>query len=125
MSTLDVYSALKYRYVLADGLLKKIAKLDEAVVCVLRPRQTQFVQFEPIEEGIVVREDYYRFKGSNLYLVDYDLRDLWTAELPSSSDVFANPVSRVSGGLSCGSWESWQCLLSIKSGKLISKEFTK
>ena len=125
MSTSFINSPLDYRFVLADGILKKIAKLDEQVVAVLRPKQTQIVQVEPIEDGIVIREDYYKFEGSNVYLVDYNFRELWVAQLPSDSDSYANPVSRVRGGLSCGSWESWQCLLSTKTGKIISKEFTK
>ena len=125
MSTSDVYSALDHRYILADGTLKKVAKLDGQVVAVLRPKQTQIVQIEPIKEGIAVREDYHHFKGSNVYLVDYDLKEVWIADLPSSSDSYANPVSQKKGGLSCGSWESWTCLLDIKTGKILSKEFTK
>jgi len=125
MNPSDVHSALDFRYVLADGVLKKITQLDGHVVAVLQPKQTQIVQVEPIEEGIVIREDYYKFEGSNVYLVDYDFRELWVAQLPSDSDSFANPVSRVRDGLSCGSWESWTCLLSTKTGKIISKEFTK
>ena len=73
----------------------------------------------------MIREDYYKFKGSNVYLVDYDLREVWVAELPSSSDAYANPVSQKKDGLSCGSWESWTCLLSVATGKILSKEFTK
>lgn len=125
MNSSDVYSALDFRYVLADGVLKKVAQLDGSVVAVLRPKQTSIVQIEPIEEGIVIREDYYKFEGSNVYLVDYSFRELWIAQLPADSDAFANPVSRVQGGLSCGSWKSWQCLLSTKTGQIISKEFTK
>ena len=125
MNPSDIHSALDFRFVLADGVLKKTAKLDGQVVAARRPKQTQIVQVEPIEEGIVVREDYFRFEGSNVYLVDYDFRELWVAQLPSDSDSFANPVSRVPGGLSCGSWEGWRCLLSTKTGKIISKEFTK
>jgi len=53
------------------------------------------MQIEPIKEGIVIREDYYKFVGSNVYLVNYNLRELWSAELPSDSDVYLIRINAV------------------------------
>lgn len=114
-----------FRYELSGGVLRKVLKIDEGIVAVLRPRQTAIVQVEPIENGIVVREDYNGFKGSNVYLVDYDLREQWTAQLPAELDSYSGQVIRAADAIECTTWNGWKCRLSAGKGELIGKGFVK
>lgn len=122
---LEIGSTDDHRYVLANGTLIKIPKHAGTSAVALQPRQTQIVQVLLLEHGLIVREDYVKFAGSNLYLVDHDLGEVWTAELPSSTDIYANTVTQTADGLSCSTWEGWTCLVSPQTGTILSCTFVK
>lgn len=97
---------------------------------VLKTREatgTTVVQLLPHGEGVVVREDYVRHPDgvSNVYYLDAHLREQWRAELPSASDVYANPVEVRDGMLRVASWNCYTCDLDPASGRLISSVFTR
>lgn len=62
---------------------------------------TSIVQLLSLGAGVVVREDYcHHPRGvSNVYCVDADLREVWSAELPSASDAYANPITLAQNAL--------------------------
>jgi hypothetical protein len=76
---------------------------------------------------LIIREDSYRFPQghSNVYCLNQELELLWTAELPSPTDVYANAVIDRGISLECASWEGWDCVLDPETGKIIRKAFTK
>jgi len=89
---------------------------------------TSIVQVVQIGAYLIVREDYYHFpRGrSNVYCIDAHMRQLWEAELPSTSDVYANPIV-VCGEdeFSVASWEGCTCWIDATTGKIRRSEFTK
>lgn len=101
---------------------------ETGTVLATRPASgTTVVQLLPLGSGVVVRENYYHYPRatSNLYYLDATLREVWRAERPAASDVYANPVSLQDGRLNCSTWECWDCEIDPTSGRLIRKLFTK
>jgi hypothetical protein len=116
-----------YRFEVRDGAVCKVDVSTGAVTARRGPEATQVVQILPTEARLIVREDYYRFPEgqSNLYCLDHDLRRLWTAELPSAGDAYANPVLDRGVVLECGSWGGFTCEIDPGTGQIVRKAFTK
>jgi hypothetical protein len=116
-----------YRFIVEDGAVAKVDVSTEAIVARLAPAGTRVVQLLPKGGNLIVREDYYHFPegASNLYCLDHDLQLLWTAELPSATDVYANEVIDRGDALECASWDGFTCLLSPETGQILRKVFTK
>ena len=91
----------------------------------LQPSQTKFLECKDCGILTVVREDYYGFKGSNVYAVDENLNIAWYAELPNPSDAFANPLVDEGTHFSTVTWNGIRCLIDKVSGKTIVKGVTK
>jgi hypothetical protein len=110
-----------------DGAVCKIDALTGAVIARHAPEATQVVQVLSKGNCLIIREDYYHFPEgrSNLICLDHDLRRLWTAELPSARDVYANPVIDRGDVLECGTWEGFTCVIDPKTGQIVRKAFTK
>jgi hypothetical protein len=86
--------------------------------------QTKIVQVEEINKLTIIREDYYDFKGSNVYALDENFKQVWTAELHHSSDVFVG--FRIdNGNLMCQTWNGFACEIDVKNGRFMGKKFTK
>jgi hypothetical protein len=93
-----------------------------------RPVGTQVVQVLHLgADRWLIREDYFRFPAgqSNLYCVDGGLATIWSAELPSSDDPYCNEAKVIDGKLFAWTWNCYCCELEIRSGRIISKCFTK
>lgn len=75
----------------------------------------------------LVREDYFRFPSglSNLYCVDDNLGTVWSAALPSSDDSYCNDAEVVEGKLFAWTWNCYCCEIEAKSGRIVTKQFTK
>jgi hypothetical protein len=120
-------SAPKFE-VTPSGGVRAIDVLTGRVLAERAAVGTSVVQLLPLGAGrVVVRENYFRFpRGeSNVYCLDAALREVWRAELPAPSDVYANPVAADGGLLRVASWECWSCELEPASGRIVRKEFTK
>jgi hypothetical protein len=117
----------EYRLLLSGGHLEKVELATCNVICTKAPLGTSIIQVLPIGLGIVALEDYYKFpRGtSNLYFLSNDLSLVWSAELPSSDDVYANRVFEVSEGLICASWNGVTCTICPNTGRILKKVFTK
>jgi outer membrane protein assembly factor BamB len=102
-----------------------LCKLDAsgAVIGSRRPVGTSIVQLLPLGQRVLVREDYYQFPrgSSNVYCLDADFQQIWSAELPDQSDVYV----RIDSGPSCSSWNGFYCTIDPDTGRIIKKEFTK
>jgi hypothetical protein len=110
-----------------EGCLLKLHPESAEPIAIHEPFATKVVQCAPIGDRVVVREDYYCFpRGqSNVYCLDENFRLIWKAELPSSTDVYANPVLVTDAGLVCASWEGDTCTLDGETGRIRSRVFTK
>jgi hypothetical protein len=89
---------------------------------------TEIKQIIEKESYKIIREDYYKFPVgiSNIYSLHLHERIEWFAELPSKDDAYTNMTeTEDSNILNCSSWGGFDCLISIKSGKIIEKKFTK
>ena len=90
------------------------------------PRSTRIEQVIHQDEIFIIREDYMKYdKGSNIYAIDKDFKLLWEAELPYKSDIYANEMFPVDGGISCCSWGGHKCKISTRDGKILNRELTK
>ena len=80
-----------------------------------------------INQGILIREDYYKFpKGiSNIYFIDEGGNIKWEAELPSVDDAYSNPIRLEKDSFWAGSWNGFDCKVSLSTGEIIEKKFTK
>jgi len=116
-----------YRFELRGGAVCKVNASTGAVIARHAPEATQVVQLLPTGGGSIVQEDYYRFPEgrSNLYCLDHDLRRLWTAELPSAGDAYANPVLDRGEVLERASWGGFTCAIDPGTGQIVRKAFTK
>ena len=92
-----------------------------------KARHRPVVEVLATKEGLLVREDYYQHpKGvSNIYLLADDSKIRWEAQLPSADDVFANPIRLEEETFRCSTWQGFSCKISLRTGKIISSEFTK
>jgi hypothetical protein len=92
-----------------------------------KARHRPVVEALATEEGLLVREDYYQHpKGvSNVYLLADDSKIRWEAQLPSPDDAFANPIRLEEGAFVCSTWGGFSCKISLRTGEIISSEFTK
>ena len=118
----------EYRFELQDGCLCKVDTSTGQGIARHKPIGTSIVQMLTIGSNIVVREDYYEFpRGrSNVYCLTESFDLVWSAELPWQTDVYANPVILAPEGfLSCASWDGMSCRLSIETGLILKKVFTK
>jgi outer membrane protein assembly factor BamB len=110
-----------------DAVLCKIDALTGSTVATHHPIGTSVVQCLAIGSNVIVREDHFQFpRGvSNVYCLDWSFQKLWDAELPSETDVYANPIAEVGSNLVCASWDGDTCTLSQTTGKILKKVFTK
>ena len=92
---------------------------------VFKPQQTSIAQAYLLDDKIIIREEYYKFVGSNLYAIDLNLNILWRAELPSSDDIYVNDFRVKDSLISCSSWNGVACSIDQQSGKIIEKSITK
>lgn len=115
------------RFEIVDGEILKIEVTSGEVIARLKPRGTSIVQILPLNDLLVIREDYYEFpfEQSNVYCIDQSFQPVWDAELPSKRDAYANPVMASDGWLYCASWDCMSCTLDPKSGRIVKKLFTK
>lgn len=79
--------------------------------------------------SIIVYNGYFGFEASqgkgNIVKLGQDGQIVWRAELPSETDIYANPPYYEKGALYSNSWECFRCEISEKDGILVSKQFTK
>ena len=117
----------EYRFEILEGILCKTEAATGRVVARHLPIGTSVVQVLANGPNIVVREDYYQFpRGqSNVYCLTNDFELVWSAELPSQNDVYANPVKATPEALFCSSWDCMSCTLSPETGRILKKVFTK
>jgi hypothetical protein len=120
-------SGAAYRHCLQAGALLQLAPDSGAIIRCHKPLGTKIVQFQPRNSGIIVQEEYYGFpRGqSNLYLVDYAFMLIWRAELPGSHDIYVNGFIDRGDCIQCSSWECFMCGICPKTGKILSRQFTK
>lgn len=108
-------------------MIKSISYDDKSIIKGSKSwmsKQTSIRQAEEIPGLIIVREDYYKHNGSNIYALDFNLKLVWTAELPNESDVFVG-FTYNTGILRCQTWNGFLCNIDIATGKLKDKFFTK
>jgi hypothetical protein len=114
--------SIAQRFEIRDGVL---CKIDASGILVRshHPIGTRVVQWLPVGERILVREDYDQFpRGvSNVYCLDTEFRRIWSAQLPSEDDVYV----QINPGPSCNSWGCFYCTIDPHTGCIIEKEFTK
>lgn len=89
------------------------------------PRQTKIVEVHDCGRIAVVREDYYQFKGSNVYAIDENFNIVWEAQLPHQSDTFANELVRDDCGFVTSTWNGIKVLIEQSSGKITKLGITK
>lgn len=85
---------------------------------VFTPRQTNIEESLDFKSVCVVREGYMGFNGSNVYAINEDLEVVWEAELPHSSDVFANILIKISDGVETTTWNGVHCRIDVLTGKV-------
>ena len=94
---------------------------------VLKALHTNFVESIEVNNGLLVREDYYKFPASqsNIYFV-FNNEIQWFAEKPNPNDAFANPI-RISNQntFQCATWSGFECTLDLANGKPLEADFTK
>ena len=112
---------------IVDGHLVRLDPASREAITTHEPLATQVVQYVPMADRVIVREAYYRFpRGeSNVYCLDSDLRLLWKAELPRTSDVYSGPIILTRGVLACSSWEGYTCILDPATGRIRSRSLTR
>lgn len=94
----------------------------------LTPRHTKIVEQIATPLGVLIREDYFGFPGteSNIYMVDPAGQVRWFAERAMGSDAFANPIHELSDtAFKCASWNGFTCEIDLKTGKLINAVFSR
>jgi hypothetical protein len=89
------------------------------------PRQTRIVESHDCGSFCVVRESYMGFKGSNVYAIDDNLQVIWEAELPHSSDIFANILIEIENGFETTTWNGIFCHINLYTGKTTKLGVTK
>ena len=87
-------------------------------------KQTSIAQVEIIGRLLIVREDYYKYTGSNIYALEENLTEVWTAELPHDSDSFVG-LAIEGTCLSCHTWNGFKYKIDASTGKIVDKLFTK
>ena len=90
-----------------------------------RPRQTTIVEVHDCGGVSVIRENYMKFNGSNVYAIDENLRVVWEAQLPHPSDIFANILVPADGGFETSTWNGIRCLIDVKTGMTTKLGITK
>ena len=93
----------------------------------ITPKHTEIKECIELENGFVIREDYYGYPEgeSNLYFLNKEKKELWKAELPMDGDVFSNPMTIDGNDALSGSWKGFDCRISLTDGKIVDKVFTK
>ena len=93
---------------------------------ILRPLQTSIVQAEKVGQLIIVREDYFKYKGSSIYATDLNLKVIWEAEIPDfNDDTYSGSFVVKNNTIVCYSWNGIECELSIEDGKIRASRLTK
>jgi outer membrane protein assembly factor BamB len=79
--------------------------------------------------SVIVYNGYFGFEDNqgkgNIVKISQDGQIVWRAELPSETDIYANPPYYDKGVLCSNSWECFRCEISEKDGMILSKQFTK
>lgn len=116
-----------YRFEILDGSLCKIDPSTGRVVARHFPIGTSVVQVLPYARNIIVMENYREFPSgqSNVYCLTENFELVWSAELPSAYDVYANSIEATPTGLQCASWDCCDCTLYPQTGRILKKVFTK
>lgn len=89
------------------------------------PRQTRIEESLDFKNVCVVREGYIGFTGSNVYALNEDLDIIWEAELPHSSDIFANVLIKKDNCIETTTWNGVHCLIDILTGKITKLDMKK
>jgi outer membrane protein assembly factor BamB len=85
------------------------------------------VELLPIEDRVIVREDYYHYPRdrSNVYCLDASLEAVWFAERPSGNDVYSGILGLAEGRLRLYSYDGFTCQVDPGTGRLLEARFTK
>ena len=119
-------SSTAYRYSLEAGVLLQLDRDSKAIIRYHKPLSTKILQIAQRNSGIIVQEEYYKFRGiSNLYCVDYEFKLIWSAEQPDSHDVYINGFQDCGDYIACHSFGCYNCKISPATGKILSMQFTK
>lgn len=86
---------------------------------ILAPRQTKIIEAHDYGDLVLIREDYYGYKGSNVYAVDGSLNVIWEAKLFYSEDTFANYLKEENGKFVTVTWGGNLCTIDPLSGETI------
>jgi len=119
-----------YKFILENGNLVIINSLDNSVIWQGKPNNSivkQIVELPEMEMCIVLLDPDQR-KGTfrNLIAMDTNGYILWKAELPDplGGDVYLD-VSLQDDFLVAHSWSGFKVIIDTKSGRILSKKFTK
>jgi outer membrane protein assembly factor BamB len=89
----------------------------------------RYLLVSPDHSLLIVMNEFSSFRDpqsrSNLAAISLDGRELWRAEPPSPSDLYANAPVYKNGQLMATTMDCVHCTIDHQTGKILSRKFTK